>query len=222
MLLLRLHRWCVRITWSARTWSQWSIRLSLPTWELVSLDHSFGGAICQARLEAVRRRRACPEFTWSVNPAPWKPRPADTLAGGELWALLFEPGVSTFSIRLPLTLAILDGFTVGTGGEIFVLPVEAVIECVELPLPWVRLDRLLRLPSAATERESVVVVRDGEELAGLAVDALYGESQTVIKPLPRALPPVGGVSGTAILDNGRVALVLDVDSLLRRESWTEA
>ena len=64
-------------------------------------------------------------------------------------------------------------------------------------------------------RENVVVVQHGTQAAGVAVDALHGESSTVIKPLGSMFKAVPGVSGSSILGNGRVALILDVAGLLR-------
>jgi two-component system chemotaxis sensor kinase CheA len=142
---------------------------------------------------------------------------------------------TTIAVRLPLTLAIIEGFGVAVGDETYVIPLEAVAECLELPaetptdgdgrgvislrgkpLPYVRLRRLFGCPGA-TRREHVVVVRqdDGAQ-AGLVVDDLYGESQTVIKPLGRLFRGLPGISGSAILGSGRVALILDVPALLAR------
>ena len=146
------------------------------------------------------------------------------------------PGAGTrFTIRLPLTLAIIEGLLVGLGDETFVLPLDAVQESVELPraaadpgetsgvlmvrgrtLPFVRLRHLFGLPGDPPARENVVVVQDGSGLAGLVVDALHGQRQTVIKPLTRLFSGAAGVSASAILGNGRVALILDVPGLLRR------
>src|SRR5262249_27740059 len=83
-------------------------------------------------------------------------------------------------------------------------------------LPYVRLRDHFGLPPAPSARESVVVTRhEGSEL-GLVVDALYGESQAVIKPLSRLLGDVPGISGCTILGSGRVALILDLPALWRR------
>ena len=144
------------------------------------------------------------------------------------------PGVGTkFIIQLPLTLAIIQGFQVAVGQETYILPLDAVVECLDLPaedrggdgegvlnlrgrpLPYLRLGRRLGLGAGPGARESVVVVRDGPTMAGLAVDALLGESQTVVKPLGRLFRGVPGVSGSAVLGSGRVALILDVPSLMR-------
>jgi two-component system chemotaxis sensor kinase CheA len=150
-----------------------------------------------------------------------------------------EPGVgTTVSIRLPLTLAIIDGFSVGVGEETYIVPLDAVVECIELPrevgdrsagagildvrgaaLPFLRLRELFGLPGGAPGRENVVVVRQEGELngglAGIAVDALHGRSQTVIKPLGQMFRGVPGIAGSTILGSGRIALILDVPALLR-------
>jgi two-component system chemotaxis sensor kinase CheA len=139
---------------------------------------------------------------------------------------------TTISLRLPLTLAIIQGFRVGVAGEVYILPLEAVSECVELPagsdrgrcgilslrgrpLPFLRLRDQFGLGGQPPARENVVVVEHAGAAVGLAVDALLGESQTVIKPLGRMLQGVRGISGSAILGDGRVALILDVPGLLR-------
>jgi two-component system chemotaxis sensor kinase CheA len=146
-----------------------------------------------------------------------------------------QPGAgSVVHIRLPLTLAIIEGFSVGVGSETFVIPVDQVIECVELPeeendsarkdgilqlrgqpLPFLYLKDHFTLPGNRVGRQNIVVVQHDARTAGLAVDVLYGASQTVIKPLPMIFKSVPGVSGSAILGNGRVALILDIPALLR-------
>jgi two-component system chemotaxis sensor kinase CheA len=143
---------------------------------------------------------------------------------------------TTFRMRLPLTLAIIEGFAVAVGGETFILPLDAVHECVELPaaarasdgergvldlhghaLPFVRLRCRLAVADGASTRESVVVVeREGQRL-GLVVDRLLGGLQAVVKPLVGGLRGLSGVFGTTILGDGRVALILDLGGLLRAE-----
>jgi two-component system chemotaxis sensor kinase CheA len=146
-----------------------------------------------------------------------------------------KPGVgTTLSLRLPLMLSIIEGFSVGVGEETYVLPLQSVLECVELPeeerrpgrtgvlnlrgqpLPYLRLREHFGVEGPPPARESVVVIRHARGLAGLAVDALLGQGQTVIKPLSRLFQRVSGVSGSAILGTGRVALILDVSSLLAK------
>src|SRR6185369_647612 len=105
-------------------------------------------------------------------------------------------------LRVPLTLALIEGFSVEAGGETFVIPMDAVVECLELPraksaanepigllsargepVPFVRLRRLFGLAEGAPGREHVVIVRHAGGALGVAVDALIGSRQMVIKPL---------------------------------------
>ena len=140
---------------------------------------------------------------------------------------------STIAIRLPLTLAIIEGFSVRVGTETFVVPLEHVTECTELPaeqrnseasgilslrgtaLPYVRLRRVFSLSGEAPKRENIVVVKINEFHAGIAVDELLGGMQTVVKPLGRAFRGVPGIAGSTVLGDGRVGLIIDVPSLLR-------
>jgi two-component system, chemotaxis family, sensor kinase CheA len=141
---------------------------------------------------------------------------------------------TTITIRLPLTLAIIEGFGVGIGDETYVLPLHAVLECIELPaeercnnssqgvinlrgqpLPYIRLRDWFGLTSPRPTRENVVVIEVGRVKAGLAVDMLYGARQTVIKPLGKRFQELPAIAGSAILGNGRVALILDVPGLMR-------
>ncbi len=139
----------------------------------------------------------------------------------------------TVDIRLPLTLAIIDGFLVGVGDAKFVLPLQSVVEvieseahsdtldtaarhCVELRgavLPVVRLKSLYDMDSAAPERVSIVVVQAGASQYGIEVEVLLGQHQTVIKPLGSLFKTVRGLSGSAILGSGEVALIIDVPAL---------
>ena len=144
------------------------------------------------------------------------------------------PGVGLqVDIRLPLTLAIIDGFLVGVGKSKFVLPLEAVVEviesggqhikvdplgrhCVELReavLPVVRLRTLYSVESALPDRVSIVVVNSPRGKYGIEVEVLLGQNQTVIKPLGRLFKTLRGISGSSILGSGEVALILDVGSL---------
>jgi len=140
---------------------------------------------------------------------------------------------TTITVRLPLTLTIIEGFSVTVADETFVVPLEYVTECTELPadqrrseasgilnlrgkaLPYVRLRDVFRIPGDAPQRENVVVVKMNEFHAGIAVDRLLGGMQTVVKPLGRALRGVSGVTGSTVLGDGRVGLIVDVPSLLR-------
>jgi two-component system chemotaxis sensor kinase CheA len=150
-------------------------------------------------------------------------------------AIESTPGRGTaVTIRVPLTLAIIQGFKVAIGDEVYILPLDAVVECLELPsreteagttcgiinlrdrpLPYLRLRDHFGLGGERPERENVVVVQHGNQSAGVVVDALHGESSTVIKPLGSMFKGIPGVAGSSILGNGRVALILDVAGLLR-------
>ncbi|MFA6442399.1 MAG: chemotaxis protein CheA [Sterolibacterium sp.] len=195
---------------------------------------------------------------------------------------------TTMRIRLPLTLAIIDGFLVGVSGSAFVVPLDMVVECVELSpaetaasqgrdhlnlrgevLPYIRLKQLFGIPDPApaladtedgesfdcgemlrrggsatailtaegaaalardpelafllhpVQRENVVVVQYAGRRAGLVVDNLMGEFQTVIRPLGEVFNGIDGISGFTILGSGNVALILDVPGLVRRVAGRE-
>jgi two-component system chemotaxis sensor kinase CheA len=139
---------------------------------------------------------------------------------------------TTVTLRLPLTVAIIDGFVVTCGREFYVLPLDSVVECLAHretggenacfgvaslrgePMPYVRLGRYLRLEGTGTANENMVVVSADGRRAGIVVDALLGERQVVIKPLGKLLQRISGLAGSAVLGNGRVAMVLDVAELL--------
>jgi len=140
-----------------------------------------------------------------------------------------EEGVgSTVSVRAPLTLAIINGFLVGLDASLFVVPLDAVEECVELRgdyahnftdlrghvLPFIRLRERFGITGRARRRESIVVVNHNGRRAGLVVDSLLGEFQTVIKPLSKMFNGLKCVSGSTILGDGRVGLILDVAALV--------
>ena len=146
-----------------------------------------------------------------------------------------RPGQGTLvQLRLPLTLAIIDGFMVGVSDTRFILPLDLVVECIELPpdaladgsphylnlrdevLPYVSLRDAFDIDGDAVKRPSVIVVRSGELKTGLLVDALHGEIQTVIKPMSRIFRHLRAVSGTSILGSGDIALIVDVHQLVQR------
>ena len=146
-----------------------------------------------------------------------------------------EYGGTTVSIRLPLTLAIIDGFLVRVGDSSYVIPLDMVNECIELDkeeradsgmhgyinlrdevLPYMRLRDYFNEPCTQKSNESIVVVKYGTNKAGFVVDELIGELQTVIKPLGKVLQSVKGLSGATILGSGNVAIILDVPNLVQR------
>jgi two-component system, chemotaxis family, sensor kinase CheA len=151
---------------------------------------------------------------------------------------------TTMQIRLPLTLAIIDGFLTSVGEVHYVLPLEAVVECIESPpairsggptpgatkpggtrlsgcfdlrgevLPYVDLRTCFQIAGSRPVRQSMLLVRTATGKVGLLVDRLHGEHQTVLKPLGRVFQQLPGIAGSTILGSGEVALVLDVPSLM--------
>jgi two-component system chemotaxis sensor kinase CheA len=143
---------------------------------------------------------------------------------------------SRFTIRLPLTLAIIDGFLTGVAKSSYVIPLDMVVECIELAntsvdrdyinlrgevLPFVRLRELFEVPGEQPPRENVVVVQYAGRKAGIVVDQLLGEFQTVIKPLGTLFRNMRGIGGSTILGSGEVALILDVQALVSRSARGE-
>jgi two-component system chemotaxis sensor kinase CheA len=139
-----------------------------------------------------------------------------------------EPGQgTTLTLRLPLTLAIVDALAVDVAGQTYLVPMEWVEECVELAdasaagvverkgrtLPLLPLGRFFGLSNAATRPRVVVARHDGGEL-GIVVDALLGARQAVIKPLSSQARGLPVFSGATILGDGQVALMLDVAALV--------
>ena len=143
---------------------------------------------------------------------------------------------ATVRIRLPLTLAIIDGFEVTVGDGAFVLPLDMIKECADLvpsdifrnlvnlrgePLPFIRLRDLFAVGGDKPARESLVVVQYGGQRVGLVVDRLVGELQAVIKPLGSLFRDMRGISGSTILGSGQVALILDVPNLAQSITSTQ-
>lgn len=153
-----------------------------------------------------------------------------TALRGSVGVTSVEGQGTTVVVRLPLTLAIINGFQVSIGKSSFVLPLDAIEECIEFPaenghdftnlrgrvLPFIRLRELVGSTEPAPRRPSIVVVKHAGERAGIVVDALLGEFQTVIKPLGRMFRKVDYVSGSSILGTGEVALILDVPALVQQ------
>ncbi len=138
---------------------------------------------------------------------------------------------STVTVRLPLTLAILDGLLVRLGQEVFIIPLLSVIESIKLQprdikpivgvgevislrgevLSLLRLHRLLGIPQNSQDEQTlVVIVEDQGRRVALLVDELLGQQQVVIKNLESNFRKVAGVGGATILGDGRVALILDI------------
>jgi two-component system chemotaxis sensor kinase CheA len=146
------------------------------------------------------------------------------------------------SIRLPLTLAIMDGMSIGVGDETYILPLASVVESFQVEdgmiqtigatgrvvkvrheyLPVVALDEIFSVPRLRSDNNServssimVIVEAEGRRVAAL-VDELLGQHQVVVKNLEANYKRVPDVSGATILGDGRVALIIDVGSLVKR------
>jgi two-component system chemotaxis sensor kinase CheA len=147
---------------------------------------------------------------------------------------------SVVKMSLPLTLAIIDGMVIRVGTQKFVIPTVSIVRSVQPVetdlsrvfqrgemlslqgklIPLFRLATLFEIEDAATDptQAIVVVVEDDRRQTGLLVDELIGSQQIVIKTLGEALGDIPGVSGSAIMPNGRVGLILDVGGLVRLAS----
>ncbi|MDM9648972.1 chemotaxis protein CheA [Rhizobium sp. S163] len=140
---------------------------------------------------------------------------------------------SEVSLRIPLTLAIIDGLLVRVGNGSYVIPLSAVEECLELSLeedlrsrgrsfislrdslvPFLRLRDLFRTGTKPDVHQKVVVISTGTERVGLVVDQIIGDHQTVIKSMSKLHNDVSTFSGATILGDGSVALILDVGHLV--------
>jgi len=142
------------------------------------------------------------------------------------------------AVRLPLTLAIMDGMSVGVDNEVYILPLSSVVESFQVQtadlntvaqgaqlvkvrdeyMPVIALEKIFEVPRLDASKSSdimVVVEADGSRVAVL-VDELLGQHQVVVKNLETNYRKVSNVSGATILGDGRVALILDTASLVRR------
>lgn len=140
---------------------------------------------------------------------------------------------STMTLRLPLTLAIIDGMLVRVGNGRYTIPLAAVEECVELPegieahakgrnfldirgslVPYLRLREVFNTNTPPEQHQKVVIVSSGEGRVGLVVDQIIGNNQTVIKQLSKLHSSIKSFSGATILGDGSVALILDTAHLV--------
>jgi two-component system chemotaxis sensor kinase CheA len=153
-----------------------------------------------------------------------------------------KPGSGTsVTLRLPLTLAIIDGLLVSVGEAYFVLPLANTLECIELTrediekangkqvanvrgeiVPYICLRQYFNIHSERPEIEQVMVVETEEGRYGFVVDQVLGDYQTVIKNLGRLYRHVQFVSGATIMGNGTVALILDPQRLVQDALRAEA
>ncbi|MEI7811842.1 MAG: chemotaxis protein CheA [Ignavibacteria bacterium] len=147
---------------------------------------------------------------------------------------------STIILKLPLTLAIIDGLLVQIGGDSFILPLSVVEECIELSdsdiekvhgrnlvhirgeiVPYIPLRKTFNIPGDRPLIEQVVISNVNGVRVGFAVDYVIGSHQTVLKNLGRVFKFVQGVSGATILGNGNVALILDILKIIQNAEAKE-
>jgi two-component system chemotaxis sensor kinase CheA len=148
------------------------------------------------------------------------------------------PGYGTrVSVRLPLTLAIMDGMSIAVADETYILPLAAVVESFQVEpqmlnsiggtgrvvhvrgeyLPVVALDEVLQVPRSDAQGTGILVIVEAEgSRCALLVDDLLGQQQVVVKNLETNYRRVPGISGATILGDGRVALIIDVAGLVKR------
>jgi two-component system chemotaxis sensor kinase CheA len=146
-----------------------------------------------------------------------------------------KPGIgTTVTLKLPLTLAIIDGLLVRVGAAFFVLPLANSLECVELTrqdiahangkhvanvrgeiIPYIRLREHFNITTERPEREQIMIAETEDGQCGFVVDEVLGDHQTVIKNLGRFYRHVQFISGATILGDGTVALILDPDRVIQ-------
>lgn len=154
-----------------------------------------------------------------------------TSLGGSV-SIQSAPGKgTTFTLKIPLTLAIIEGILVQLGDNFYILPLSNVVECLEFDqpikkntfcasmkirdemMPYVDLRTFFGIEGERPETQQMVIVTDQDARIGIIIDQVIGNYQTVIKPLGRLYQNVSGLSGATILGDGSVALILDVYKL---------
>lgn len=144
------------------------------------------------------------------------------------------------TLKLPLTLAIIDGLLVGIESEYYVLPLSLVEECIELTredvknthgrhianvrgqiIPYISLREIFNISTESPSIEQIVICRIGLTRVGFVVDQIIGHHQTVLKNMGRIYRDTKGFSGSTILGDGTVALILDLQELLHESEFEE-
>ena len=142
---------------------------------------------------------------------------------------------STFSVCLPLTLAILDGQLVNVGGEIYIVPLISIVESVQVAkdaikklagcdslylfrdeyIPLYNIRQLFTIPNTPKEHDEgmIIIIENGGGKFAMVVDELLSQQQVVLKSLERNYMSVEGISGATILGDGEVALIVDIKGL---------
>ncbi len=158
-------------------------------------------------------------------------REIDTLGGAVMVATRRGAGTE-ITLKIPLTLAIIEGLLVVIGKEYYVVPLSSVDGCIEITrselektgdrriipyrgdlLPYVNLRSYFDVAGEMPELVQMVIASSQDSRVGFVVDSVIGDNQTVIKPLGRMYKDVTGISGATILGDGTVALILDVNRL---------
>ena len=161
--------------------------------------------------------------------------------GGTIMIRNNEGAGTTIVLKLPLTLAIIDGFLTKVGEERYIFPLSMVEECVELNnagsatgndkhminvrghlVPYVRLREQFAITGTPPSIEQIVIVRVDDKRVGFVVDHVVGGHQTVIKNLGTLYRDVEGLSGATILGDGTVALIVDVPRIIQLAEQVEA
>lgn len=149
-------------------------------------------------------------------------------------------GGSTIILKLPLTLAIIEGLLVKISEEHFIIPLSHVEECIELTaadienahgkklakirgklVPYISIREEFNVGGSIPAIQQIVVITENNNKSGLLVDEIIGEHQTVIKSLGKFIKNVEGLSGLTILGNGSLALILDVPKIIKKAEMKE-
>lgn len=147
---------------------------------------------------------------------------------------------TTISLKLPLTLAIIEGLLIEVGVDNFIIPLNMVEECIELTretrkksnnrnlvnvrgelVPYIPLREKFTITGSVPEIEQIVIVNEDGVRTGFVVDRVIGEHQTVLKSLGRYYRSVEGISGATVMGDGSVALILDIPKLVQMAETEE-
>lgn len=157
-------------------------------------------------------------------------RDIDSLGGTVSIETEFAKGTN-FILKIPLTLAIIDGMLVQIGQNKYVIPVPSVVECIEYKptddadflcshiisrdeyLPCINMRKYFEIDEEAPKNQQVIIVNDQTSKVGIIVDNIVGNHQTVIKPLGKLFNKIKGLSGSTILGDGSIAIILDIFKL---------
>jgi two-component system chemotaxis sensor kinase CheA len=156
---------------------------------------------------------------------------------GEVFIESVKGSGTTIRMKLPITLAIIDGLLFTVGEELFVVNISSVSECLELTpeirkaaggqnilrlrdgvIPFVHLRSILNIPGSPPEHEQIIIMHTHEQVLGFVVDSVEGKHQTVVKTTSRLFANVKEVTGATILGDGRIALILDANVIAQKEN----